>query len=146
MQNYEHAKKILTEDYNDNNFCTVVSIATAFDWSAGKAFRLLAKHGRVKGRGPAPRMYTKAVLDAAKIAGKKATIISAYDNMTINRFVKERKVGTYMVLVKGHALTVKDGEIMDWTAKTAGRRKIGYRSYFVGDNGSGHGGVIKIED
>lgn len=33
---------------------------------------------------------------------------------TVKSFVESHKVGTYLVLVAGHILTVKDGELFDW--------------------------------
>lgn len=33
---------------------------------------------------------------------------------TLKSFVESHKIGTYIVTVSGHALTVKDGELMDW--------------------------------
>lgn len=33
---------------------------------------------------------------------------------TLKSFVESHKTGTYIVTVAGHALTVKDGELMDW--------------------------------
>ena len=50
--------------YNEHNFCTVAAIATAFNWSAGKAHRLLAKHGRPHRGGPKWANYTTAVMEA----------------------------------------------------------------------------------
>lgn len=33
---------------------------------------------------------------------------------TLKSFIESHKEGTYLVTVSGHALTVKDGELMDW--------------------------------
>lgn len=33
---------------------------------------------------------------------------------TLKSFIESHKTGTYLVTVAGHALTVKDGELMDW--------------------------------
>lgn len=140
-QNYEHVRYIMRNDYNEHNFCTVVAIATAFNWSAGKAHRHLTKHGRPHRRGPAWSDFRKAVEAAAEKAGREVNFTSDFDGMTINRFCKERQTGTYIIAVKGHTLTVIDGVMQDWTADTAGLRKIAYRSGF----GSGaFGGVAKI--
>ena len=140
-QNYEHVRYIMQRDYNEHGFCTVVAIATAFNWSAGKAHRLLKKHGRPHGRGPKWPNFRKAVEEACTKTGRSVEFTSDFDGMTINRFCKERKSGTYILAVKGHTLTVIDGVMQDWTADTAGRRKIAYRSGF----GSGaFGGVAKI--
>lgn len=141
QQSYMEAREILRDNYRDTNFCTVVALATAFNWSAGKAHRHMAKHGRPHRRGPAWSDFRKAVEAAAEKAGREVQFTSDFDGMTINRFCKERRTGTYIIAVKGHTLTIIDGVMQDWTADTAGRRKIAYRSGF----GSGaFGGVARI--
>jgi hypothetical protein len=144
-QNYQHVRMIMTSKsgYNETNFCTVAAIATAFNWSAGKAHRLLAKHGRPHRSGPKWANYTTAVMEACVKAGKDWTFTDAYDGMTIGRFCKENPKGTFIVSVKAHTLTIIDGVMQDWTADTAGRRKIGYRSGFE-LHGKDAGGVVRI--
>lgn len=129
-QNYEHVREIMRSrsGYNENNFCTVVSIACAFNWSAGKAHRLLAKHGRPHRKGPKWTDYTLALQEAAEKEGRSVSFFKNFNGMTINRFAKEHPTGTFIIAVKGHVICLKDGEFQDWTADTAGRRKIGYRS------------------
>lgn len=129
-QNYQHVRTIMTSrsGYNEHNFCTVVSIACAFNWSAGKAHRLLAKHGRQHRKGPSWEVYSRALEDAGKKAGRSVSYLQDFNGMTISRFAKEHPAGTYIIAVKGHVICLKDGEFQDWTADTAGRRKIGYRS------------------
>ena len=143
-QNYEHVRYIMRNDYTEHNFCTVVAIATAFNWSAGKAHRLLAKHGRPHRRGPEWSDFRRAVEAAAEKAGREVQFTSDFDGMTINRFCKERRTGTYIVAVKGHTLTIIDGVMQDWTADTAGRRKIAYRSGFNNSKYEGAYGVARI--
>lgn len=127
-QNYEHVRYIMQNDYNEHNFCTVVSIATAFNWSAGKAHRLLKKHGRSHRSGPAWSQYSQALEEACHKEGRALELFREFNGMTINRFTKEHPKGTWILAVKGHVICLKDGELQDWTADTAGRRKIGYRS------------------
>ena len=129
-QNYEHVRMIMRSQsgYNETHFCTVVSIACAFNWSAGKAHRLLAKHGRPHRRGPKWTDYTLALQEAAEKAGRSVSFFNNFNGMTINRFAKEHPTGTFIIAVKGHVICLKDGEFQDWTANTAGRRKIGYLS------------------
>ena len=142
-QNYEHARMILKSPsgYRDTNFCTVIAVATAFNWSAGKAHRLLAKHGRPHRRGPSWTNFRNVVEEACEKAGKRTRYTDAYDGKTIGRFCKENPRGTFIVAVKGHTLAVIDGVMQDWTADTAGRRKIAYRSGF--GQGASYG-VVEI--
>lgn len=129
-QNYEHVRMILSSrsGYNETNFCTIVSIATAFNWSAGKAHRLMTKHGRPHRRGPSWDKYSMALEEACKKSGRSVSYHKDFNGMTIGRFAKEHPKGTWIIAVMGHVITLIDGEFQDWTAKTAGRRKIGHRS------------------
>ena len=34
---------------------------------------------------------------------------------TLKSFIASHKVGTYLVMIANHALTVKDGEVFDWS-------------------------------
>ena len=44
---------------------------------------------------------------------------------TLKSFISSHKQGTYLVMVANHALTVKDGEVMDWNSnKFLPTRKI----------------------
>ena len=129
MQSFEQVKEVMQRDYKENNFCTVVAIACAFNWSAGKAHRLMKKHGRQHRKGPKWYCFKEAVEAAGKKAGREVKFTHQFDGLTINRVRKECPTGTYIIGVRGHALCLKDGEFMDWTADTAGRRKvIGYMS------------------
>ena len=129
-QNYEHVRMILRSQsgYNEHNFCTVVSIACAFNWSAGKAHRLLAKHGRKHRKGPKWTDYSLALEEACQKEGRSISYFKNFNGMTIGRFAKEHPEGTFILAVRGHVICLKDGVFQDWTADTAGRRKIGYSS------------------
>ena len=35
---------------------------------------------------------------------------------TLKSFISSHKQGTYLVMVANHALTVKDGEVLDWAS------------------------------
>ena len=146
-QNYEHVRMIMKSPsgYNENNFCTVVAIATAFNWSAGKAHRLLAKHGRNHRKGPKCSGFTPALIEAAGKAGRSIEFTKEFDGVTINRFTKQNTKGTWVLLVRGHTLTVIDGVIQDWTADTAQRRKIATSTWFTQD-GKNIGGAARIGD
>jgi hypothetical protein len=39
-----------------------------------------------------------------------------YRQKTISSFIKDNPKGTYMVMIAGHALTIKDSEVYDWKA------------------------------
>ena len=37
---------------------------------------------------------------------------------TLKSFIQSHKLGTYIVTVANHALTVKDGEVLDWSSNS----------------------------
>lgn len=123
MQSYQQVLRVMKCDYNENNFCTVASIATAFNWSAGKAHRLMKKHGRPHRRGPSWYGFQRALEDAAQKAERDIEWLG-FVGVTINQFRKSHPTGTYIIAVNAHVLTLKDGEFEDWTERTAGKRKI----------------------
>lgn len=133
-QNFKELRTVGCTDYKDRAFCTVAALALTLDWSFGKAHRWMAKHaGRKNRRGVYMRDWLPAIQLAAEKVGKR---FESYDGircqtytglpttMTLNRFCKEHPTGIYYVQVNGHALAVVNGEMLDWTADTAGRRKI----------------------
>ena len=125
-QTFEEIKQIGIGPYQDRNFCTVAALAMALDWSFGKAHRHMAKNGRKNKRGMYSAVWIPALEDAANKEGKTVTDITSngYRGMTIGRFARERRRGVYVIKVRGHALCIRDGVMHDWTADTAGRRKI----------------------
>jgi hypothetical protein len=126
-QSFTEIKSVMFNDYNERGFCTVAAIAMAMDWSAGKAHRYMKRFGRPNRCGPSAYAFHNAV-EGLKEHGVTLHHIASAEGMTLNRFCKEWDVGTYIVMVYGHALTVIDGVPQDWTADTAMRRKIGYRT------------------
>lgn len=129
QQNFKDLARIATVNYKDRNFCTVAALACTLDWSFGKAHRHMAKYGRKQGKGMFIMQWRPAIEEAAKKMGKRFTEGDYHRtadgrNMTLSRFCKEYPRGTYYVQVRGHAVAIVDGVMHDWTADTAGRRKI----------------------
>ena len=133
-QNYKELRSVGLNDYKDRNFCTVAALACTLDWSFGKAHRWMAKHaGRTNGRGLYLRDWLPAIQRAAEREGKRFESYHGHychnragrpTSMTIGRFCKEHPTGTYYVQVNEHALAIVNGVMQDWTAETAGKRKI----------------------
>ena len=124
MQTYSEARDVLKDQYKDNNFCAVISLATAFDWSAGKAHRLLKKKGREHGRGTPMGVILSAMNTALEMTNKKSKMESYFkhERPTISQFCRMHKKGIYIVTVAGHILTVKDGVPQDWIDTTRRHR------------------------
>lgn len=116
--------RVTIDKYNERNCCTVVALACAMDWSFGKSLRHMAKHGRKPRRGMYASQWLPAMQDAANKSGKTVQHIASVQGLTIGRFAKENPKGVFYIQVRGHALAVVNGKMQDWTAETAGRRKI----------------------
>ena len=133
-QDFKQLQTVALGQYKDRNFCTVAALAITLDWSFGKAHRHMAKHGRKNKRGMFERDWRPAIEEAAIKEGKRFEkyrgfwIAGVYgaetNNMTLKRFCREHPTGAYYVKVSGHAVAIIDGVMHDWTADTAGRRKI----------------------
>lgn len=129
-QSFKALCEVGVNQYKDRNFCTVAALAMTLDWSFGKAHRWMKKHtGRRNGCGLYEYQWGPAIAAAAVTEGKKFLRTDHHElwdgrTMTLKRFCKENPTGTFYVKVKGHAVAIIDGELHDWTADTAGRRKI----------------------
>lgn len=110
--------------YDETNDCTVKAIALACDVSYGKAHRLLAKMGRKKGRGVTMAVIAKALNQLGYPVDIHGMLNHSAVDLTIKRFAREYSEGRYIVCTKAHAIAVVEGELKDWTADTAGRRKV----------------------
>jgi hypothetical protein len=129
-QNFKDLANTAVVNYKDTNFCTVAALAMTLDWSYGKAHRWMSKHGnRFHRRGMYIMAWRPAIEGAAKSVGKRFFegdyhLRGDGRAMTLSRFCKEHPTGTYYVQVNRHAVAIVDGVMHDWTADTAGRRKI----------------------
>ena len=129
-QSFKDLALVATVNYKDRGFCTVAALAMTLDWSFGKAHRWMAKHGNRKhGHGMYIMAWRPAIEAAARSVGK-VFVEGDYHRredgraMTLSRFCKEYPKGTFYVQVNRHAVAIVDGVMHDWTADTAGRRKI----------------------
>ena len=132
-----------TKMEKDRNYCTVTALSATLGISFDKAYDYARDNwSRERGRGVATSImlrsfpqavgtdYTKKVL-SQEISRVKAEqdykqpdgSIKTRD-MTLSTFTKKFNKGRYYVLVKGHALAVIDGEIVDHTDKP--KRRIRY--------------------
>ena len=129
-QDFKALAEVATSDYKDAGFCTVAALALTLDWSFGKAHRWMAKHAARRNRtGVYPYLWEGAIKKAAESVGKRFSASGRHylpdgRAMTLTRFCKENPTGTYYVRVNKHALAIVNGVMHDWTAETAGRRKI----------------------
>lgn len=130
----------------DTNNCSVRALANVTDMPMKDAEALLAKYGRERNKGAwgFHHAYTEAGLSLigvygttkqarevyhCAVFGKKAHLDESYESYrelnkkgcTLGRFIQENQEGSYIVLVKGHALALVDGEVIDSHPTSAAR-------------------------
>ena len=107
--------------------CTVYAIATAFDLDYDTAHKEVAERfGREEGKGVKGSVLLEGLAEGTTINGKTVTkVISSPRNtykvygqvvsrqVRLSSFVKNNQEGTYVILTRGHALTLKDGTLVD---------------------------------
>ena len=119
----------------ENNDCMVRALATAADVDYDTAHKFAKDvFQREDRKGTMNAMITAAFLKAEEAGmqvGKKMLAVSVlgkhhiknryklygeivWRQKTLKSFIETHQKGTYMVMVAGHALTVKDGELLDW--------------------------------
>ena len=132
-----------TKMEKDSNYCTVMALAATFGMSYDKAYDYASKEwSRKKGRGVATltmlgsfpsavgKEYAKKILSQEVIRVKAEQDYkqpqghTVTRDMTLSTFSKKYPRGKYYILVKGHALAVINGEIVDHTDKP--KRRIRY--------------------
>ncbi len=124
MHTFEELERV-AEAYREKNDCTVKAIAAACDVSYGKAHRTLAKLGRQRGRGTSVACINHAVNALTGVSAYVGDSFKEADvGLTLNKFRAANPKGSFIICSRGHAMAVVNGELIDWTAKTAGRRKV----------------------
>jgi len=121
----------------EKNDCVVRSLATATNVQYETAHEFVKEFfGRINKRGTNNVSIAAQMLrfetTGIEIGNKKFTlrILSKREiknlyklkgeqiwrQKTLKSFIASHQKGTYMVMVAGHALTVKDGEVLDWNS------------------------------
>jgi hypothetical protein len=119
----------------ENNDCMVRALATAAEVDYDTAHKVVKDvFKREDRKGTLNAMISAAFLKAEEAGmqvGKKLLAVTVlgkthvknryklhgeiiWRKKTLKSFIETHQKGTYMVMVAGHALTVKDGELMDW--------------------------------
>ena len=125
----------------DSNNCTVKALSATFGISYDKAYTYAAMvWNRARNKGVAlskilatfpSEVHYHALVPGASVS----TVVTTKDykqpdktiktrKMTLGTFTSTYKTGTYYVLVKGHALAVIDGEVVDFVEMYG--RKVTY--------------------
>lgn len=117
--------------FNEAKDCTVRAFAEAFNTTYEKAHsHLRKKMGRVNRKGIDFELGFEDSLQNTKVSKLefKGRVknggrgLREVNRMSLGKFCKEYSKGNYIVLVRGHALTVKDGIVYDY--KYAPKRQV----------------------
>jgi hypothetical protein len=114
----KHTREIYASSQGEHNDCAVRALSVAAGLPYESAHALLKKHGRVDNRGTYPSSITKALIDLAP----ESTFTHGDRRLTLGTFTKLMPMGTFIVFVRGHVLSVVDGTVHDW--KEAPRRRV----------------------
>jgi len=124
---------------SEKNDCFVRSVASAADIAYNVAHSFVKDvFGRVDKRGTNNMIIATQMLKAetsgldidgkkfaVRVLGKrevknryklKGDVI--WRKKTLKSFIQSHKLGTYIVTVANHALTIKDGEVLDWSSNS----------------------------
>lgn len=117
IKNYSESKLAKME----TNDCVVRAIASASNWDYDKAHKFVEdKFQRQFRRGTLrfnSRMTILSIEDI-KLNRKKIKTISSSEmmngksKMTVGSFAKKYNKGTYILVVKGHAFSIRNGEVI----------------------------------
>lgn len=122
----------------EKNDCTVYAIATAFEMDYDAAHQEVANRmNREEGTGVKRRNMLEGLAEGTTINGKTVTRViksptktyKVYGNtiprqLRLSSFAKENQEGTYVILTRGHALTLKNGVLMDNKNETKTRALV----------------------
>lgn len=114
MERIAYSPEIIevSRKFKEHNDCTVKAWVNCFDCSYEKAHAWLKRFGRQNRRGPTMDKL-QAALESCKIAKVRIGPYSRGNRITLSNFCKTHNKGRYYVVVRGHALCVKDGVVYD---------------------------------
>jgi len=124
----------------DKNDCAIRALANVSTMTYPEAHARMTELGRRKNRGTPwvalHTVYTEAgAKDIAYYGGKMVRLSTKHNvkhfekGFTLKTFVSKRPKGRHIVLIKGHALAVCNGAVIDTFASKAGKRVIAVYSF-----------------
>lgn len=104
--------KLAKSEYKD---CVVRAFAAALDWDYDKAHRFVAGEFLRQPKKATMKFIptmNKMVLEGRKLGRKKIKTVNDPSIKTVGNFVKWYDKGTYIIVISGHAFTIKDGVVV----------------------------------
>ncbi len=111
IKGYQESK-IAQSEYKD---CVVRAFAAALDWDYNKAHRFIATEFLRQPKKATMKFIptmNKMVSEGRKLGRKKIKFIQDEGIKTVGQFVKWYDKGTYILVISGHAFTIKDGVVV----------------------------------
>jgi len=119
----------------DSRDCAVRALANVSSFSYPEVHKLMEEAGRKRNRGtPWATLHSVYMATGAKEAtyyGNNTAIKACNFNakhynksLTLKSFINQNSTGKYIVIVRGHALAVCDGAVIDLFANKAGKRLL----------------------
>lgn len=134
MEYIKYSEDLITKSkaLKEHNDCTVKAWVNTFDCSYESAHSWLKKYGRLNRRGMTSKDI-QAALDGCKRARIKIGPYGKTCRINLKAFCEKHQKGRYYILVRGHALCVKDGIVHDY--KDGPRRFVTFaaRVYLEGE-------------
>lgn len=126
---------------NERGDCVVAAVASASEWEYDKAHKFVSDWFKRKPR-RGTRFFKSSMnrleKENKRLNRKKVTVLSngemknGKSKMTIGAFAKIYKKGSYIVAVKGHVFTIKDGNVIGNYEDATKTRKILKGAWRVG--------------
>lgn len=128
--------KLGVYSYAESRDCTVRALSNSTGLHYGNAHAILKKHGRSDKRGCTYKVwhdaYTEAGVSLMGVYGTthsartlaRGVSVVAQDGITLGRILPKLASGSYIVIIRGHALAVVDGAIIDTNSNRINSRVI----------------------
>lgn len=143
MINAKHLERVYEErsSYGEDNDCTVMALATAFEISYHEAHGILAREGRRNGQGCFFHAYMDGKNSTKTIGHFRYTRVQMVNEVTVDRagmqyhrrhvtlarFLRDFPKGRFILGCQGHVFTVIDGRIFNlFTGNRTQIRSIWY--------------------
>ena len=111
---YDNAHSWVRENFNRENRKGTSNVVIKMD--------RFSKEGRKLNEKTVKEIWNLRTYDKTKLKLKRTTL---------NQFIKKYPTGTYILIVKGHAFTLKDGAVIGNTNDATSMKKIVHNAYQI---------------
>lgn len=122
IKNYQQSELAKSEA----NDCVVRAFAAALDWEYNKAHKFVEKEFLRKPKSGTKKFMStmnQMVLEKRRLNRKSIKTITDADIKTVGQFAKWYDKGTYIIVISGHAFTIKDGVVVGGNSEDAKRMR-----------------------